>query len=315
MQREQAVRGRRGRVAVAACVIVVSAAPLLLAQGAMGQSGMLERVRERARIRLGYRLDARPFSYKDDAGVPDGYSVALCRQIIAALKSEPGMAAVTDEWVAVTSETRFPALQQDQIDLLCGADTATLARRSKMSFSVPIFPGGVGVLVRSDTPARLREVLAGRGQAFHPIWRASATAALQARTFSAVQGTTSEKWLTDRLNDLGVTAAVSTVSGYDAGVRALLDRRSDAVFGERAALFDAAKRLGAAGNLIVVDRLFTYEPLALALPRGDEDFRLLVDRALSRLYGSTEMHRLYTKWFGEPDASALTFFRWNTLPE
>ena len=65
----------------------------------------------------------------------------------------------------------------------------------------------------------------------------------------------------------------------------------------------------------MLDRLFTYEPLALALPRGDEDFRLLVDRALSAIYRSGEIGDLYAGWFGEPDEAALTFFRLHTLPE
>ena len=61
--------------------------------------------------------------------------------------------------------------------------------------------------------------------------------------------------------------------------------------------------------------MFTYEPLALALPRGDEDLRLLVDRTLCGLYRSDEIGSLYATWFGEPDENALTFFRLNTLPE
>jgi polar amino acid transport system substrate-binding protein len=67
--------------------------------------------------------------------------------------------------------------------------------------------------------------------------------------------------------------------------------------------------------LVVLDRLFTSEPLALTLARDDEDFRLVVDRALSRLFRSSEFHDVYMKWFGEPDESALTFFQQTALPE
>ena len=68
-------------------------------------------------------------------------------------------------------------------------------------------------------------------------------------------------------------------------------------------------------DLRVIDRLFTYEPLALALPRGDDDFRLLVDRVLSRLYRSGAIRPIYTAAFGDPDADTVTFFRWNALQE
>jgi polar amino acid transport system substrate-binding protein len=138
---------------------------------------------------------------------------------------------------------------------------------------------------------------------------------LQARAFSAVQGTTAEKWLTERIRDLQVITDVSRVGDYEAGIQALLDRRSDAFFGERAVLLDAAKRHASARDLLVIDRLFTYEPVALAFGRGDEEFRLVIDRTLSRFYASGELGALYTKWFGEPDESALAFFRWNTLTD
>ena len=47
----------------------------------------------------------------------------------------------------------------------------------------------------------------------------------------------------------------------------------------------------------------------------DEAFRLLVDRTLSELYRSGEIGALYAEFFGEPDESALEFFRWSALPE
>jgi polar amino acid transport system substrate-binding protein len=87
------------------------------------------------------------------------------------------------------------------------------------------------------------------------------------------------------------------------------------LFGDRAVLLEAVKRDRAGGDLLVIDRLFTHEPVALALPHGDEEFRLLIDRALNRLYASGEINTIYAKWFGQPDESALTFFRWNTVPE
>ena len=45
------------------------------------------------------------------------------------------------------------------------------------------------------------------------------------------------------------------------------------------------------GELVILDRLFTNEPAALALARGDEDFRLLVDRSLSQFYASSAVRR------------------------
>ncbi len=311
---------------MAACVAaLVMASPLVRAQkptvpppaapAAAVSAGTLDRLRAAARIRLGYRVDARPFSYKDESGQAAGYAVALCQKIADAVKAEPGLGTLAVEWVPVTVDKRFAAVQQGEIDLFCGPDAITLAARRDVAFSIPVFPGGVGALLRADAPVRLREVLSGRPPAPTPIWRANAAQILQARTFAVVAGTATEKWLAGRARDLDVVAKVAPVNGNDAGVQAVLDRRADVFFAERSILLDAARRSPSPGELLVIDRMFTYSPLALTFRRGDDDFRLLVDRTLSRLYGSGEIGGLYAKWFGEPDENAMTFFRWNTLPE
>jgi ABC-type amino acid transport substrate-binding protein len=105
------------------------------------------------------------------------------------------------------------------------------------------------------------------------------------------------------------------VDSYEAGVQRVLDRSADAFFGDRAILLDAAAAGPAADDVTVLRRFFTREPLALALTRGDEDFRLTVDRTLSRLLGSPDLPELYRKWFGAPDEDAIANLRMNVLPE
>ena len=78
----------------------------------------------------------------------------------------------------------------------------------------------------------------------------------------------------------------------------MLDGSSNVLFGDLPILLDAAAHSEASGNLIVLERHFTYEPLALAMRRGDEDFRLAVDRALSGLYRSPDFRAFFMEWFG-----------------
>jgi ABC-type amino acid transport substrate-binding protein len=65
----------------------------------------------------------------------------------------------------------------------------------------------------------------------------------------------------------------------------------------------------------VLSRQYTYEPIALAFARGDDDFRLLVDRTLSKLYRSGRIFNTYTQYFGEPDDTTQSFFRFVALPD
>jgi polar amino acid transport system substrate-binding protein len=294
-------------------VLATSLLPFAYAAPAAA-AGTLDRIRQAGKIELGFRADARPFSYKDESGKAAGYSIALCEKIADDVKAELALPALTVEWVPVTLEDRFQAVQQGKVDLLCGADTATLTRRKDVSFSIPIFPSGIGAILRADAPVQLRDVLAGRPSS-GPIWRGSPARILEKKTFSVVTGTTSAIWLANQFDKFQIDGTVAPVDSYQAGIQRVLDRSSDVFFGDRPILYDAAGASSSAADLVVLDRLFTYEPLALALERGDEDFRLVVDRSLSRLFKSGGFKDVYVKWFGEPDDSAAIFFGLSALPE
>jgi polar amino acid transport system substrate-binding protein len=273
----------------------------------------LDQVKASGKLLLGYRADARPFSF-DESGKPAGYSVDLCEKIADEVKTELGLSAMTVEWVPVTLEDRFRDLQDGKVDILCGADTATLARRKEVSFSIPIYPSGIGAVLRWDAPIPLREVLAGTPRS-GPVWRGSPARILDKKTFAVVKGTTGEKWLADRMQAFKIDASTSMADGYEAGIQQVLDGTADVFFGDRPILLEAAAGGPSASELILLDRLFTHEPLALAIERGDEDLRLIVDRSLSRLFRSEEFQQLYVKWFGVPDETTLNLIVQNALPE
>jgi len=306
--------GHRVRIAAFAIACLATALPFIGA--APVSAATLDRIKETGKITLGYRIDAQPFSYRDQSGAAAGYSAALCQKIADQVKGELGLPKLTVEWAPVTLADRFSAVQQGKVDLLCGADTVTLARRKDVAFSIPIFASGIGALLRADAPVALRQILAEGQPPSHPVWRASpARALLEKKTFTIVAGTTGASWLTGRLDAFQISATVAPVDSYNAGIGRVLDRSSDVFFGDRALLLEAARRNSSAADLVVLDRLFTHEPVALALARNDDDFRLVVDKTLSGLFASKDFDGLYAKWFGEADESTLAFFRMSALPE
>ena len=44
---------------------------------------------------------------------------------------------------------------------------------------------------------------------------------------------------------------------------------------------------------------YSTDPYAFALPRGDSDFRLAVNRALAQLYRTGEIKKILSRWFGK----------------
>lgn len=281
---------------------------------AENSTNTLERILDTGKLRIGYRTDSAPFSYRDETGNAAGYTVELCGAIVAAIRGAAPAAEMEVEYIAITGD-RFQELEDGRVDLLCAGDTVTLGRRETVSFSIPVFFSGVGALLRTDAPADLRALMAGEDPKFRPRWRASYNNILKERTFVAVSGTTAESWAVDELSEFNVQARINAVANNEEGMDLVVKRKADAFVGDRAILLAAHGRSGAAKSLYVVTRRFTYESIAVAVPRGDEDFRLLVDRALSELYRSEKGEAIYKAHFGEVDEIAEKLFSTAALTE
>jgi ABC-type amino acid transport substrate-binding protein len=280
------------RLVSAALAVVV-----MLGAAAAAQAQTLERVRASGMFKIGYRVDAEPFAYKNTLGEPAGYSVDLCRAVAASVKAKLGLAEIKLDYVPVDTKDRFQAVQDGRIDILCGATTETLARRQLVDFSLFTFIDGAGVMLRKDGPKDF-EGLAGQKV--------------------GVRGaTTTETALRDSLKQLSINAEVVVVDNHNDGLKKLEANQIQAYFADRGILMFLLIGSGFK-DLWVSERQFTFEPYALALTRGDDDFRLLVDTTLSELYRSDSISQIFTNAFGS-NAKESTILKAlyviNALPE
>jgi polar amino acid transport system substrate-binding protein len=277
----------------------------------------IDRIKDTGHIRFGFMRDAPPFSISADGGTPDGYAVSLCKSVAENLKRDLALPGLTIDWVPLAANERLTAISKDKIDLLCVPMSETLGRREHASFSLPVFAGGNRAAVRSDAPAALRNVLS-ESRPTKPVWRGTpAATVLESTKLAVVGGTSGETWVNARAKTLQGNAHVERLPDYATALRQLVTGDVDVVFGDRVVMLGALQALDqkTRSNVVILDRMFTHEHAGLALAYGDDDFRVLVDRALSRIYASPEFAALYAKWCGEFDERARTFFVWNTLPE
>jgi len=287
---------------------------LLLAQTAPASS-TLDRVRTSGKMTFGYFAAARPLSYRNSSGNADGYSVALCRGIAAIVKQELDLPNLSVQFTPIDADP-IGAVRDGRIDLLCAPMQPTLSRRADVSFSLPVFSSGTGMLMRKDGSREFREAIEGRKTDEQPLWRGSPRlAALNQRNFAVVAGSSAERRLTERKGELNVTSVITPVRDLQAGLQRVLRRESDAFVGDRSVLLDLAHNDPAGKDLIVVDRLFDHTSLSLAMRRGDEDLRLLVDKTLSRLYRTGRIDGIYQQHLGKPDAATHEWFQRVAEPE
>jgi ABC-type amino acid transport substrate-binding protein len=260
-------------------------------------AGVLDKVRDSGVFKIGYRTDAAPYSSKNALGEAAGYSVDLCRVVAVDLKTSLNLSEITIEYVPVTAENRFKAIRDGRIDILCGATTTTLSRRELVDFSLGTFIDGASVMLAVDGPGSFAE-LSGKNV--------------------GVRGkTTTEEGLRTTLAKLSVTAKVVPVMSHDEGLDKLQKGEVSAYFADRGILLYLKAGSAKPETLRVSSDYFSLEPYALAIPRGDDAFRLQVDRTLSRLYRTGAIAPIFRNAFGDAEPSEVlrSLYIINGLPE
>jgi polar amino acid transport system substrate-binding protein/glutamate/aspartate transport system substrate-binding protein len=278
--------------------ILLAAALAVVTLTAAAEAGVLDRVKASGTLTLGVREDALPFSYRGPNGEATGYSVELCRVVADEVGKAAGLDKVTLKFVPVMPGTRYDDVRAGKVDLLCGADTVTLARREIVDFSLPTFATGSTLLYRTDGPTSFDQ-LAGK-------------------KIGAVGGTTTEANLQRALASGALQGEMVEVAGYAEGVRDLVDGKIAAFFGDAAILVFHWLRSPDRDALKISDRNLSNEPYALVMARGDDAFRLTVDRALARLYRTDRIHQIFAETFStnaRPSDLVRALYLLNALPE
>jgi polar amino acid transport system substrate-binding protein len=259
----------------------------------------LERIKTSGTLNLGFIDGVAPFSAKAADGKAAGFGIELCQPVADAVKARLAPAALNVRFVALKVDAALDSVAKGEVDLLCTPSVDTLKRRATVSYSLPVFNGGIGVLLRADSPRALRDVLNGKVAATGPIWRATVNRGLANHTYAVRAGTVTEEWVRDKTRQLNVSVHVITVDDDAKGVELVRARQADAFFAERVLLLEKVAR--GSTDLVVLERKFNVEPMALAMGRNDDDFRLLVDTALSKLFTSAAFPAIYTRYFGPFD--------------
>lgn len=255
------------------------AAALLIGASPMVSAGVLDRARETGELRLAYRADAEPFSSVDANGKATGYSVTLCRAVARAVAEKVGKPDLKVVEVAVTAADRLDAVPGGKADLLCEATTVTLERRQKLDFSLPTFATGA-TLLYPEGGAKSFEDLAGK-------------------KVGVLTGSTTETGLREALERAKIAADVVAVPSHTDGIERLASGEFAAYFGDGAILLFHLMKSPFRDRLRLSDKVLSFEPYALALPRGDDDFRLVVDSTLAHMSRTGEIGAVFNASFGE----------------
>ena len=263
-------------------------------------TGTLKRINDRSQMNLGFREVEPPMSFRDQSGKAIGYSIDLCDHIVAAVKQKLGRSDITVNYLPVTAKNRFTAIETGSIDILCGATTKTLGRSERVGFTQLTFVTGASLL--SLSKAKVLNI-----------------AALKGKRVAVVANTTTIEALKRVLKGGLIDAKVVPVSSATAGMAALDKGEVDAFSSDQIVLIGQIIVRKKKKHYYLSKELFSFEPFALTIQRGDADFRLVADSALSQLSRTGQIVLIYRKWFGrfnlKPPMVLKALYQLNATPK
>jgi glutamate/aspartate transport system substrate-binding protein len=244
-------------------------------------TGTLEKIRSTGSITIGHRESSIPFSYYDSNDKVVGYAMDLCYLAADAVKVSLGLPKLDVKLVPVTPSGRIPSVLNGTVDLECGTTTNNLEREKVVSFSITYFVAANRFMAKAAAKLRTLDDLKGK-------------------TVVSTIGSTNLRQISelDAQRHLGLTILAAKDNGE--AFRMLESDRADAFSMDDILLYSRMAESATPGDYTVSDEALSVEPYGIMLQRGDPAFKKVIDDAMSAIYHSGEIHKIYAKWFLAP---------------
>lgn len=231
-------------------------ASVLILSAATASAGTLERVRERGVVRCGVTTSGVGLSVMDGNGRWQGFFTDLCRAVAAAATGS----AADVEFVELSSQTRFKAVEDGSVDVTMEGTTWTLERDMARPIDFPVIYmyDGQGFMAHRSRGYRS---LADVGDA----------------TVCVIDRTTTIRNLEAWQAETGTRLVLRRVQSTEGALSAFFNHHCDLYTNDRIGLF--AQRLLNAPNpadYVILPEVISKEPLGPMVRAGDERWRELV---------------------------------------
>jgi glutamate/aspartate transport system substrate-binding protein len=245
-------------------------------------SSTLDRLAETHTIRIGYAADDPPFSYLDTDGSVIGYSIDICVRVVDEIRQSIGPSDLKIDYVLRTPSDRFALLKTGSIDLECVASTNNAERRRNFAFSYSHFMTATQFVALKESNLRTIADLSGR-------------------TVTSTSGTVNIGQLNAVNRERGLHLAVIPSASHKAAFAMVTEQRASAFVMDGILLATmVASSAKPDAYLISDDALRPPEPYGLMMRHDDIPFKTAVNAALSKIYRSGEIEKIYAKWFMTP---------------
>jgi len=268
---------KRSNVAAAALMLA------MLAGSAQAQplTGTLKKIKDAGAISLGVRDSSIPFSYLDDKQSYQGYSIELCMKAVSAIQKQLGMSSLNVKMVPITSATRIPLISNGTIDLSCGSDTNNLERQKQVAFAPTMFITANRLLAKKSSNIK-------------------SLADMKGKTIVSTSGTSNLKQITALNGERNLGMTILTAKDHAEAFLMVETGRAVAFAMDDILLASLAANSKSPNDYMITSEALSVEPYGIIERRDDPEFKKAVDTAITKVYKSGEINRIYAKWFQSP---------------
>jgi glutamate/aspartate transport system substrate-binding protein len=238
----------------------------------------LQRIRDTGAMPIGIRDASFPFSFIDQGKGPNGYTIDICLEIADAIKNALALPRLEVRYIPVSPANQVAALQDGKIDLECGSTSNTRELQKEVTFAYTTFVAGIKLLARKSS-------------------QISGIDDLRGRTIVVTRGTASEKLMQDINAERLLKMNIVVAADHDESFRAVDQGGAVAFPMDDVLLYSLIAKAKRPDDFAVVGKYLSVEPYAIMMRKGEAQLETIVDRALSQLFASGEIRRLYDKWF------------------
>lgn len=247
-------------------LVTIGAAALALAAGA-ASAQTLDEVKSRGMLKCGTNTGLAGFAAPDASGNWEGFDVAVCRALAAAVLGDPSKV----EFTPTTGETRFTALASGEIDVLIRNSTWTFSRDVdlKFTFTGVNYYDGQGFMVSKDLGVASAKELDG------------ATVCIQT-------GTTTELNLADWFKASGLSYQPVPIQTNAEADQQFQAGACDAYTTDASGLAASRATYEDPDAWVILPEIISKEPLGPLVRQGDDQWADIVRWTLNALIAAEE---------------------------
>ncbi|RFB76552.1 ABC transporter substrate-binding protein [Methylovirgula sp. 4M-Z18] len=266
--------------AIVKALLATAVASLVFAAQAHAESA-LDTIVKNKKLRCGIMLDSPPAGFRDQNNQPDGYDVAVCKDMAKALGAEPVI-------IETPSPDRIPALVSNRIDVLIASTTPTPARALTVAFTQPYTNNIMTVVTRKDTGI-------------------TQYSDLKSKKLGGVVGTTPEQLFKEELAK-GWQSSGATYTGYASDAEsylALQQGKIDAILID-AGVFHALSQSGQFPEFVKAGAAPLADFGSIAVHRDDQQFLNWARLFVFQQEVSGRRAEIYSRYYGDGPLPPLT---------